>query len=269
MTRHLWRELERLADTRPLGGRVERTLAGTMGGGYLSVWASTDPDLLALTEQDGASRAVPHSAISGVVRPGAASVGVLTGGPEALTLRSDDDVAGFASALAARTSVPPPGAGGLFSEAGFAPFTGAVTEITGEYLGGLEGLRPSLVRVVFDADGILVATAARPWWRVAQVPWPDVRDLVVEGSEETRRRVSIARVAALGPLGLALPDEADSSRAYLTVVTDAGDVLRRPAGSAPANGNLVDQIARLGELHASGILTAEEFAAAKRKLLGL
>ena len=53
-----------------------------------------------------------------------------------------------------------------------------------------------------------------------------------------------------------------------------GDVLRRPAAepeSARSGGriDLADQVARLGELHRSGVLTAEEFTAAKRKLLDL
>jgi hypothetical protein len=95
---------------------------------------------------------------------------------------------------------------------------------------------------------------------------------------------------ALGPLAIAVPKDEDFSRAYLTLAAAGGelvvrvdqvppqelrvrlgDVLRRPAGApgAPGDGDLVGQIARLGELHASGVLTAEEFAAAKRKLLGL
>jgi hypothetical protein len=39
-----------------------------------------------------------------------------------------------------------------------------------------------------------------------------------------------------------------------------------PAGAAD---DLISQLARLGELHQQGILTANEFAAAKAKLLGM
>ena len=100
--------------------------------------------------------------------------------------------------------------------------------------------------------------------------------------------MTVARIVLLGPLALAVPKDENASRAYLTIVTGSGDlvvrvdrvppqklrvrlgdVLRRPAGSARDERDLVDELARLGELHASGILTAEEFAAAKRKLLGL
>jgi len=53
-----------------------------------------------------------------------------------------------------------------------------------------------------------------------------------------------------------------------------GDVLRCPAARVEdtptgSGGDLADQVARLGELHRGGVLTDEEFAAAKRKLLGL
>jgi hypothetical protein len=43
-----------------------------------------------------------------------------------------------------------------------------------------------------------------------------------------------------------------------------------PAAPAPAGGSAVDyeQLKQLGELHAAGVLTDEEFAAAKAKLLG-
>jgi hypothetical protein len=40
-----------------------------------------------------------------------------------------------------------------------------------------------------------------------------------------------------------------------------------PAGSAGED--LIAQLARLGELHQAGLLTSEEFAAAKAKLLGM
>ncbi|MBD7993953.1 SHOCT domain-containing protein [Arthrobacter sp. Sa2CUA1] len=42
----------------------------------------------------------------------------------------------------------------------------------------------------------------------------------------------------------------------------------QPAAGAPAGGaTLADQIGRLADLHASGVLTDEEFAAAKSRLL--
>lgn len=41
------------------------------------------------------------------------------------------------------------------------------------------------------------------------------------------------------------------------------------APPAPAGGNVTDELARLGQLQQQGLLTPEEFAAAKARLLGL
>lgn len=288
MSKYLWRELGRLGEGRPFGGRVEHVLAGTMGGGYASLWAVTDSHLVTLAERVGASRAFAHSEISGVVRPDGAVVGVLAGGADALTLRSFDDVAGFASALAARARVPVGGIDGLFTEGGYVPFAGAVTRVRGEYLGRHAELPAGRVVLAFDDTGVQLATVGKPWWRVAMLPWDEVRELAVEGSEETRQRVTVARVMLLGPLAMAVPKDENTSRAYITVAAASGDlvvrvdgvsppelrvrlgdVLRRPAGAPEQATGLVDEIGRLAELHAGGVLTADEFAAAKRKLLGL
>jgi hypothetical protein len=40
-----------------------------------------------------------------------------------------------------------------------------------------------------------------------------------------------------------------------------------PPAAAPAGGDMIEQLKQLGELHAQGILTDEEFAAQKAKLL--
>jgi Short C-terminal domain len=41
-----------------------------------------------------------------------------------------------------------------------------------------------------------------------------------------------------------------------------------PAPAAPAESDMISQLKQLGELHDSGVLTDEEFAAQKAKLLG-
>jgi hypothetical protein len=41
-----------------------------------------------------------------------------------------------------------------------------------------------------------------------------------------------------------------------------------PPAPAPAEDNTLDQLAKLGQLHQSGVLTDEEFAAQKAKILG-
>ena len=43
----------------------------------------------------------------------------------------------------------------------------------------------------------------------------------------------------------------------------------QPAPAAPAGDDIAGQLARLGQLHDSGVLTDEEFAASKAKLLGV
>ena len=44
---------------------------------------------------------------------------------------------------------------------------------------------------------------------------------------------------------------------------------QQPAAAAPAGGNdMMAELERLGQLKANGILTDEEFAAAKAKILG-
>lgn len=41
-----------------------------------------------------------------------------------------------------------------------------------------------------------------------------------------------------------------------------------PPTAAPAEDNTLDQLTKLGQLHESGVLTDEEFAAQKAKILG-
>ena len=41
-----------------------------------------------------------------------------------------------------------------------------------------------------------------------------------------------------------------------------------PEPAAPAGGDMIEQLKQLAELHTAGVLTDEEFAAAKSKLLG-
>jgi Short C-terminal domain len=287
ITRRLWKELARVADTRSSAGRVDVTLEGTMGDGHTAVWLLTESDLVVLSEQDGASRVLALGELSGVAVLSRRAVRVLVGGRPVVSVSAYADVDAFVRALSGRARVPVGGVDGLFADGGHVAFTGAVTRIAGHFLGGYGELAAGPVVVLCDDAGVHLAAAARPWWRIAWMPWAEVRELAVEGSEEIRRRVTVARIMLLGPLALAVPKDENASRAYLTIVTGSGDlvvrvdrvspqklrvrlgdVLRRPA-AAPANGNLVDQIARLGEMHASGVLTAEEFAAAKRTLLGL
>jgi hypothetical protein len=58
----------------------------------------------------------------------------------------------------------------------------------------------------------------------------------------------------------------DDQSAYAQPVQQAAPP---PATPAPAGDDMVDQLARLGQLHDSGVLSDEEFAASKAKILGV
>jgi Short C-terminal domain len=296
ITRYLWKELERLGDTAAFHARADRVLAGWSGDGYTAVWALTTSELVALTEQAGASRLIPLGQIEGVVRPSDETMRVLVDGAAFAAFRTPDaEIAAFARAVADRAGAPLGGVDMLFSADGPVSLTGTPTTITGQYLGGYGDMAAGPVAVVFDDVGVHLAPAAKPWWQTCALAWSDVREVRVEGHEETRRRVTATRMLAVGLLALAIPKDEEFSHAYVTVAATDGDlvvridharpqelkarlgeVLRRPAAAADggqptagAAADLADQVARLGELHARGVLTDEEFAAAKRKLLGL
>jgi hypothetical protein len=199
----------------------------------------------------------------------------------------------LARAIADRAHAPVAGADALFSADGFVQLAGTPVRLTGEYLGGFRDLAAGNLTVLFDETGVHLMPAATPWWRACALPWPDVREIVVEGQEETRRRVTAARIMTVGLLALAIPKDENYSRAYVTVAARdddivvrvdgarpqelkarLGEVLRRPAGAEGAvpdagGADLAGQVVRLGELHRAGVLTDEEFSAAKRKLLDL
>ena len=63
---------------------------------------------------------------------------------------------------------------------------------------------------------------------------------------------------------------AQQQRAYNLQMQDRFDATRRVAPAPPtaAERDPLDTLQRLGELHASGTLTDEEFATAKAKVLG-
>jgi len=67
--------------------------------------------------------------------------------------------------------------------------------------------------------------------------------------------------------------QADQQAAYDAAYQDgaaaAAPVAAAPAPAAPAGAGIdLDQLKQLGDLHTAGILTDEEFGAAKAKLLG-
>jgi hypothetical protein len=80
-----------------------------------------------------------------------------------------------------------------------------------------------------------------------------------------------ARTAVIAGTAGAVADRRSrrSTERYGAEGADAPAAARAPEASpAPAPDDLASQLQRLGELHATGTLTDEEFAAAKARLLG-
>jgi hypothetical protein len=231
MSKHLWRALAQVSEARPVSGRAERILFGTMRGGYNSIWVLASSDLIVLSEREGASRIIPVAAITGVVRPVDAVVRVLVGGPEVVALSSrSDEREGFAEAVALRANVPVGGVDGLFTDDGYAAFAGAVQRVAGYYLGGFRDTGAGEAVVLFDDAGVHLAMADVPWWQVLALPWAQVAEIVVEGYEETRQRVTLGRMIALGPLAIAVPKDENHSRAYLSIAPATGTWSFAPTG---------------------------------------
>ena len=151
----------------------------------------------------------------------------------------------------------------------------------------------------FDAQGVHM----RGFRELFVVPWADVTELAVEGSDEVQRRVTASRMLMLGVFAFAakkkLPKEC-----YVTVATKDGEAIfhctkvgphevkaklasaarwvqdRNPSvpsgvaitapplpAAAPSQVDVMDQIKRLSELHNVGALTDEEFSEKKAELL--
>ncbi len=86
-----------------------------------------------------------------------------------------------------------------------------------------------------------------------------------------RRRRPIARMAVAGAVG-ATAYHAGKSRAEQEQSAqgpEPGGTDSASAGAAPGATDDAAEIERLAGLHASGVLTDEEFAAAKAKILGI
>jgi hypothetical protein len=74
-----------------------------------------------------------------------------------------------------------------------------------------------------------------------------------------------ARTAVVAGTATAVSGRVAQKQADKQAEKEAGQVT--PAPSEQAEGSLIDELERLGELKTKGLLTDEEFAAAKAKLL--
>ena len=194
MTRYLWKELERLGATATLGSRAERLLAGWSGDGYTAVWALTISELVALTEQSGASRVIPLADIEGVVRPADGTLRVLVGGARFVTFRSPDaGIDAFARAVADRAHVPLGGVDALFSADGLVVLAGTPSRVTGYYLGGFRDLPAGPVAVMSTTP---VCTSSRSRRHGGRRLRSRGRMSARSGSRATRRPASASPLPA-------------------------------------------------------------------------
>jgi hypothetical protein len=164
-----------------------------------------------------------------------------------------------------------------------------LTLIPVDYLGGYPGLPNALRRLhayisasefsLYDKQGELLT-----------LDMDDIIAIEAEGSTEVQKRVTVTRLLALGVFALAVPKA--RKLAYLVVTTRDGEIivstvkhtslelhalLNRYVGAhepevatrvaaGDAHSGLIDELERLALLHERGLLTAEEFAEAKRLL---
>jgi hypothetical protein len=159
---------------------------------------------------------------------------------------------------------------------------------TGAYLGGIEGLAPRADYLVLRTVGIAVGLGASPQ---ATVAWSNVASVEVTSAQ--RAKSKLVPTLAFGIFGLAAKGSEDVATMILHLKSGEHvyfqarrmDTTKLKAKIAPCltvvgvpfyveqqqravGPDLADQLSRLSELHASGTLTAEEFEAAKARVIG-
>jgi hypothetical protein len=177
----------------------------------------------------------------------------------------------------------------VFSSDGAATFSGEHVPVRVEYLGGHPGLaEPAKLLAVFDDEALHLLSIDGCIERL-RVDWGDVAELVIDGIEETQRRISAARLLAVGMIALAFPKVEQHDRAYITLNSaewtlvlradqvspyearlQLGHQIRRVGAAGAADvrsAGLTDALSRVFELHRQGALTDGEFAEAKRQIL--
>jgi hypothetical protein len=166
------------------------------------------------------------------------------------------------------------------------------------YLGGWSGHAKTYTgkltkALVFDKKGVSLSGIST----IFTIPWSDVRDVEVEGPESASKRVTVGRALALGVFALAAKKAQKSAvvivqlksgeeaifqtekftagemRAKLVPITTqlkkvAAATPNLESAPAPIAGSVADELKKLAELRAEGVLTDEEFATQKAKLLG-
>jgi hypothetical protein len=171
-------------------------------------------------------------------------------------------------------------------------------QVQGRYLGGHPAESSSMDdgRLELNETAIYFFTYGSRFQRRAVVPWTTVRSVYVEPYNQAKSRVG--PVLFFGLFGLAARGSAESSvvsvylndgpvvyyqvqarfmafrakftaivRGFGVTVTDTPPPHDPLPIAAPAALSVADELAKLGQLRDSGVLTEEEFAAQKARLL--
>ncbi len=150
----------------------------------------------------------------------------------------------------------------------------------------LEGSGEIPANFWIETWGFVTRTGLQPQ---KEYRWEDLAEFSVEGPEQLQKRVTVTRLVAIGIFAFA--KKKASGESFLFAKLKSGQELiikfrkksepevlamfapyknRLPGESgtiAPSAQDLVEQIARLGELHAKGVISDEEFIAMKMKLM--
>jgi hypothetical protein len=172
----------------------------------------------------------------------------------------------------------------------------------GHYMGGIPTVHATpkqVVLLIVDEDGVHLRGGFAGKDDLFSVPWEQVAALSAEGPDQVETRFTATRVALMGPFALAFKKDKKSDCFVVVELVD-GEFLfqvrkksqpelradlapwvRRPRGQklpdpvAVPGGQAIDhggerirQLKDLAELRDQGVLTDEEFAVEKARVLG-
>lgn len=272
----------------------ERAIVAVRGStnGYPAVWAITPGRVVMAASSPSTIGTVcrPLSDVAGIAlrvgSPGVTAHAVINGRRRELTAPAGGNLEALAGAIAEaiRQSVLP--AQAVLSTTGTAErIANGAVELTVTYVGGGDGLPVGATyRLAVDDSGLHMCLPRAPY-RMLSVPWSEVDRLRVDTVDEVQRRVSLTDVMVLGLDMAVVAGRGTASIGYLGVVTGGRELILRTSLAPPqlraqlsrflvrhdrpggAATELAGALAQVTELHRSGALSDEEFAAAKRRIL--
>jgi hypothetical protein len=150
----------------------------------------------------------------------------------------------------------------------------------------LEGDKEIPANFWIEPWGFVTRTGLQPQ---KEYRWEELTEFSIEGPEQLQKRVTVTRLVAIGIFAFA--KKKASGESFLFAKTKAGKELivkfhkksepevaalfapyrgKLPSQGTPtpnSGSDLADQISRLADLHAKGVLSEEEFREMKSKLL--